>query len=141
MTLLIFKPKGSKPTQLYQPDNSLINSKRKGTSTWRSEEGYDLITIKKPKAGTWKIDAFSDPDNRLMVVTDLKLKVADIPPYLMPSQPVTISAELHNRNKKITKNSFSFSSFNSIKALLALLCFKILLINSWIILYTLISKF
>jgi len=106
MTLLIFRPKGSKMTQLYPPDGAIINSGLKGKSTWRSEAGYDLITIKRPKVGVWKIDAYSDPDNRLMVVTDLKLKVSDIPPYLTPAQAINITAELHNKNKKISKNSF-----------------------------------
>ena len=106
MTLLIFRPKDSKPTLLYPPDSSLISFEKKGKSTWRSEEDYDLITISKPKAGVWKIDAYSDPDNRLMVVTDLKLHVPEIPPYVMPSQAITIAAELHNKNKKISKNSF-----------------------------------
>jgi uncharacterized protein (TIGR03503 family) len=106
MTLLIFRPKGSKLTQLYPPDAAIINSELKGKSTWRSEEGYDLITIKRPKVGVWKIDAYSDPDNRLMVVTDLKLVVSDIPPYLTPAKAINITAELHNKNKKISKNSF-----------------------------------
>lgn len=106
MTLLIFRPKGSKFTQLYPPGAALISAKRKGKSTWRSEEGYDLITIKKPKAGVWKIDAYNDPDNRLMVVTDLKLKVHEVPAYMTPSQSLVIAAELHNKDKKISKNSF-----------------------------------
>jgi uncharacterized protein (TIGR03503 family) len=113
MTLLIFRPKGSKLTQLYPPDAAIINSKLKGKSTWRSEEGYDLITIKEPKVGVWEIDAYSDPYNRLMVVTDLKLKVGDIPPYLTPAQAINITAELHNKNQKISKNSFlRFVEFN-----------------------------
>jgi uncharacterized protein (TIGR03503 family) len=113
MTLLIFRPKGSKSTQLYPPDAAIINSKLKGKSTWRSEEGYDLITIKEPKVGGWKIDAYSDPYNRLMVVTDLQLKVGDIPPYLTPDQAIKITAELHNKNQKISKNSFlRFVDFN-----------------------------
>jgi uncharacterized protein (TIGR03503 family) len=106
LTLLIFRPKGSKPTQLYPPDSTIINSRQKGKSTWRSDEGYDLITIKKPTVGVWKIDAYSDPDNRLMVVTDLKLKLDEVPAYVTPSEPITISAELHNKGKKISKDSF-----------------------------------
>lgn len=106
LTLLIFRPKGSKPTQLYPPDSTTINSEQKGQSTWRSDEGYDLITIKKPTVGVWKIDAYSDQDNRLMVVTDLKLKLDEVPAYVTPSEPITISAGLQNKGKKITKESF-----------------------------------
>jgi uncharacterized protein (TIGR03503 family) len=106
MTLLIFRPKESKLTQLYPPGAAIISSEQKGESTWRSEEGYDLITIKKPTLGVWKIDAYSDPDNRLMVVTDLKLKVLEIPAYMTPSQPLSISTALYNKGNKINKNSF-----------------------------------
>ncbi|MFT5225406.1 MAG: hypothetical protein ACI8XX_001154 [Polaribacter sp.] len=113
MTLLIFRPKKSKETQLYPPGTEVISSKRKGKSTWRSDEGYDLITIKKPKVGVWKIDAYSDPDNRLMVVTDLKLKVNEVPAYMTPSESLSIVAELHNKGKKISKNSLlRFVEFN-----------------------------
>lgn len=106
MTLLIFRPKGSQLTQLYPPGSALVNFKKQGKSIWRSEEGYDLITIKKPLVGVWKIDAYSDPDNRLMVVTDLKLKVLKVPAYMTPSQPLSIAVELHNKDKIISKNSF-----------------------------------
>jgi uncharacterized protein (TIGR03503 family) len=106
LTLLIFRPKGSMPTHLYPPDSTPISFQQKGKSIWRSEEGYDLITIKKPTVGIWKIDAHSDPDNKLMVVTDLKLKLNGVPAYISPSEPITIVAELHNKGKKISKNSF-----------------------------------
>jgi uncharacterized protein (TIGR03503 family) len=106
LTLLIFRPKGSILTQLYPPGATVINSKLKGESTWRIEEGYDLITIKEPIVGIWKIDAYSDSDNRLMVVTDLKLNLLDVPTYMTPSQPLSIAAELYNKGKKISKNSF-----------------------------------
>lgn len=106
MTLLIFRPKDSKVTQLYPPGESTISSSLKGESSWRIEEGYDLITIKKPKVGVWTIDAYNDPDNRLMVVTDLTLKLSDVPAYITPSQTLSIAAEIHNKGKKITKSSF-----------------------------------
>jgi uncharacterized protein (TIGR03503 family) len=32
--------------------------------------------------------------------------VSDIPPYLTPAKAINITAELHNKNKKISKNSF-----------------------------------
>jgi uncharacterized protein (TIGR03503 family) len=113
MTLLIFRPEKAKETQLYPPGSAIISSELKGKSVWRSEEGYDLITIKKPEVGVWKIDAYNDPDNRLMVVTDLKLQVLEVPAYITPSESLSIVAELHNKNRRISKNSFlRFVEFN-----------------------------
>ena len=106
MTLLIFRQKHSAPTILYPPESNPVSLKRPGRSIWRSDSGYDLITIKKPKTGLWNIDADIDADNRLMVVTDLKLKVDGIVPYMMPGQALAISTELHNNETKIKKNSF-----------------------------------
>jgi hypothetical protein len=103
LTLLIFRPKGSKPTQLYPPDSTTINSEQKGQSTWRSDEGYDLITIKKPTVGVWKIDAYSDPDNRLMVVTDLKLKLDEVPAYVTPSEPLPFPQDCKIKVKKLPR--------------------------------------
>ena len=62
--------------------------------------------MKNPQAGNWRIDAELDPDNRLMVVTDLKLRASGIPAYSAPVDPLQIFAELFNREQKISKNSF-----------------------------------
>ena len=113
MTLLIFRNPGSKQTTLITPDKQRINAAKPGNSSWRSEQGYDLITIKKPKVGQWSIDGDVDPDNRVMVVTDLKLKLVEIPSYITPSHKISIRAELFNKDKKISKNSFlRFVEFN-----------------------------
>jgi uncharacterized protein (TIGR03503 family) len=106
MTLLIFRNPGSQPTILIPPDSPAISAQKTRGARWRSDQGYDLITVKKPAAGTWRIDAVLDPDNRLMVVTDLKLQVSGIPAYSTPREAFRIVAELHNRDKKIRKNSF-----------------------------------
>lgn len=106
MTLLIFRKPGSQPTILIPPDSPAISAQKPRDSRWRSDKGYDLITVKDPQAGSWRIDAEMDPDNRLMVVTDLKLKVGGVPAYSNPRDVHKLTAELFNRNKKISKNSF-----------------------------------
>jgi uncharacterized protein (TIGR03503 family) len=106
MTLLIFRSPDSQPTILIPPDSPAISMQKPRGARWRSDQGYDLITVKKPAAGTWRIDAVLDPDNRLMVVTDLKLQVSGIPAYSTPHEAFKIVAELFNRDRKISKNSF-----------------------------------
>lgn len=106
MTLLVFR-KNDKPTILFDPDGKRHNQKSHGNQVnWRFESGFDLITVKKPAAGTWQIEADIDPDNRVMVVTDLKLQVDPLPAYVLPSESINILTELHNQGKKISKNSF-----------------------------------
>lgn len=106
MTLLIFRQPGGKNTQLYPPDSRVITARKPGKAVWRSDGGYDLITIKNPKSGIWKFEADLDPDNRLMVVTDLKLQLDALPAYLTPFEALKIGAQLYNKDKKIKKNSF-----------------------------------
>lgn len=106
MTLLLFRKADSAPALLIPPDSPAISAQKPRGSRWRSDQGYDLITVKNPEAGTWRIDAEMDPDNRLMVVTDLKLQVSGIPPYGTPREALRVVAELFNRDKKISRNSF-----------------------------------
>lgn len=108
MTLLIFKNADSKRnTKLFDPTGRVISIKKRYKDVrWRSEKGYDLVTVARPKSGKWMIDAEVDGDNRVMVVTDLKLVAKDPPPYMLPNQALSIIAELQNKGKIIRKNSF-----------------------------------
>ncbi len=113
MTLLVFRKPGSKATVIFSPDSNRISARKRGNSIWRSDEGYDLITIKKPAKGIWSIEADTDPDNRLMVVTDLRLELNGLPRYVFPGQSISLSAALYNKDKPISKNSFlRFVKFN-----------------------------
>ncbi len=115
LTLLIFRPPGSSPTYLHPPEGQEISARSPGNSTWRVDEGYDLVTIKDPAVGVWKVEAIMDPDNRLMVITELQLDSAGVPAYLRPSEPINISAALYTRGNKISKNSFlRFVEFSAI---------------------------
>jgi len=113
MTLLVFRNRGSKNTRIFPPKQTALSARRPGSSIWRSDEGYDLITIKKPRKGVWTIEADIDPDNRVMVVTELKLDVSGLPTYITPAQALKLNTALFNKGKQISKNSFlRFVEFN-----------------------------
>lgn len=106
MTLLVFN-KNDKQTRLIDPDGNIDTFEQHSTLVnWLNDQGYDLITIDKPKPGKWKLDAAIDPDNRVMIVTDLQLVVDGIPAYMTPDRSVELKVELHNKGEKISKNSF-----------------------------------
>ncbi len=99
--------RSERQTRLIDPDGTSYTSNQDSKQVqWKSDQGYDLITVQNPRAGTWKIDADVDPDNRVMVVTDLKLEVQNLPYYLAPDQDIKVHTELHSQGKKISKNSF-----------------------------------
>lgn len=113
MTLLVFR-NSKKPSRLIEPSEKTHSEKKHGSQvSWRNDQGYDLITVTKPAPGAWSVDAEIDPDNRVMIVTDLTLLVDDLPAYSTPDKTLHIRVELHNKNKKISKNSFlKFVDFN-----------------------------
>ena len=112
MTLLVFNKDKSSPTIIISPsgkrwESSSYSSKVK----WFSDEGYDLITIKKPEKGEWKIQAPTDLNNRVVVATNLKLQLNDIPSYLMLGDMLNITAHLEEDGKPLTDTRL-LSKFN-----------------------------
>ena len=108
MTLLIFRSKESKATELLLPDQSRISQQQiLNNVRWHSSEsGYDLITISEPQTGTWHIDAELDPDNRVMVVTDLKLKTTDLPNNILIGETFDFDVSLTEKGEKIVRQDF-----------------------------------
>lgn len=107
MTLLIFRNKESKATELQLPDQSRISQQQSSNNVrWHSEAGYDLITISEPQTGAWFIDAELDPDNRVMVVTDLKLKTTDLPNNILIGETFDFDVSLTEKGEKIVRQDF-----------------------------------
>jgi len=107
MTLLVFKDKNSPTTKLTEPNNKTWSDRSKPNNVkWFSEKNYDLITIQKPRAGTWRLHAKYDPDNRVMVVTNLKLKTAPFSQHLLAGDIIKIDTWLEQNNKKINQHNF-----------------------------------
>ncbi|MCK4709175.1 MAG: VWA domain-containing protein, partial [Gammaproteobacteria bacterium] len=101
MTLLVFR-KNPRETQLIQPDKGKNSEPSHAKNVnWRFERGYDLITVVKPQPGKWSLDAELDDDNRVMIVTKLKLVVDDLPAYITPDTPINVKLEVHSDNKRI----------------------------------------
>lgn len=104
MTLLIFRREGSKMTELLRPDQSSISPKKMPNNVrWHTEDNYDLITIYKPLVGQWFINADIDPDNRVMVMTDLKLTTTDLPNNILIGETFDFDVNLTDKNKMIVR--------------------------------------
>ena len=97
MTFLIFKGNSDKTVSITSPSNIKYDADnhKADEMIWHSDKNYDLVTIKKPESGFWKINSKLDPDNRVMVVTDLKLITTKLPSALLSdgSQPFYIHLE------------------------------------------------
>ncbi|MCU7837574.1 MAG: VWA domain-containing protein [gamma proteobacterium symbiont of Taylorina sp.] len=116
LTLLVFKTKDASPTIVIEPDkNSYQQNNKPGYVKWQSENNYDLVTITRPKVGEWSINAQTDPDNRVMVVTNLQIQTARIPNNIFIGETLNIALFLTDDNKIITDDNFL--QFTSISAM------------------------
>ncbi|HSH84587.1 MAG TPA: VWA domain-containing protein, partial [Guyparkeria sp.] len=91
LILLIFRKDGAEPTRIKLPDGSEIDTEMAtALPNWRWDDsaGRDLITIEHPPAGSWQILAAEDPENRALVITDLRLDMPDLPSRLYPGEVV-----------------------------------------------------
>ncbi len=80
MTLLVFRAKSAEPLQLVDPAGEVFDEgSHPDNVSWRGESGYDLVTVGGPETGTWQINTEPDADNRVLIVTDLKLEVDVLP--------------------------------------------------------------
>jgi len=107
MTILVFKSDSGKQTRLHSPDQKVIDRATSDTTVrWFSTEGYDLITVDKPKAGDWKIEADVDPENRVMVVSKLGLLIDDLPNNLLSGEAINYQMRLTEDGKVIARKEF-----------------------------------
>lgn len=106
-SVLVFKPKDGASTQLITPDQKTIGRSNAGQDVaWNESAHYDLITVKHPQAGEWAIDAATDPDNQVMVLTDLQLKIQDIPNFASEKQALALKLFFTEQNQPITRADF-----------------------------------
>ena len=103
MTLLVFNKDTAHPTTIVTPGKRTWDKKTKLKElNWFSDDGYDLITIKKPQQGQWKIMAPLDENNRVVVATNLKLKLNDLPSFAMLGDVIDVNAQLQEDGKPLT---------------------------------------
>ncbi|NOX76826.1 MAG: VWA domain-containing protein [Gammaproteobacteria bacterium] len=108
VTFLVFRgKKTSEDTSITPPSGKKFNQTKLPKNVgWHREARYDLVTVQNPKPGTWRINADVDPDNRVMVVTDLKLKTTALPNTLAADTPVIFEAHLEEHGNIITRQDF-----------------------------------
>lgn len=101
-TVLVFLAKDSPPTRLETPGGKIWSQRAHPAKvSWYHDPDYDLITVKAPVAGTWQLRAKVDPDNRVMIVTNLRLKVDRLPNNLLLGDSFAVRARLLENGKTV----------------------------------------
>ena len=95
ITLLVFRSKSGRNATIIRPDKTRFDEFTLPDDVkWHPEETYDLVTIKKPMQGEWRVVADVDPDNRVMVVTNLSLRTSALPNNIVQGETFDVSAQL-----------------------------------------------
>ncbi len=107
VTLLVFRKEGAEPTTLTPPGGKPFSAKKAPKSVvWHRDIGFDMVTISKPKSGEWQVQAAMDPDNRVIVVTDLKMKSSTLPTRFVLGEQIPLTVKFTNQGKIITRKDF-----------------------------------
>lgn len=106
-SLLVFKKTGATPTQLIAPDQQkLTKNTTSKTLSWLESPAYDLITVEQPLSGEWQIEATIDPDNQVMILTDLKFQIDTLNSFMAEKQSVPLKLHFTEQGKLITRPDF-----------------------------------
>ncbi len=107
LTLIVFRPQGAVPTKVTMPSGEEFDQAGAPANVaWHQDEGYDLLTVSQPMAGDWSIQAQVDPDNRVVVLTDLRMTVSELPNRLLAGQRLPMSVTFEQDGKLVTQREF-----------------------------------
>lgn len=109
MTFLIFRKDRATKASITTPSGKTFNRTDLPPDTqWHREKRYDLVTVQKPESGNWQINAELDPDNRVMVVTDLKLKNTKLPNSILGGKTIPFQIHLEEKGEIIDRKDFLY---------------------------------
>lgn len=95
MTVLAFRYPVDESLSLVTPKGDRFSVRDYPANVrWNRETNYDLVTVENPLPGEWRLDAPEDPDNRVTVVTNLRLEVDPIPAHFAVASAPTLRARL-----------------------------------------------
>ncbi len=109
LTLLVFRLPDAAPTRILTPDGRAVDealaAKLPGWR-WAREEGHDLVTIDRPMPGRWRIQAALDPDNRALILSDLRLNSLPLPNTLYLGEQVDWAAWFTEKGELLKDERF-----------------------------------
>ncbi|MGH1438814.1 MAG: VWA domain-containing protein [Cellvibrionaceae bacterium] len=106
-TALIFRQPSSPETKIISPDKTEYSQTTQDpTVNWYRTDKYDLVTIKQPLEGEWRVLADIEPQSRITVVSDLSLAVKPIPANVQLNEKIDLSVVLREENKVVKRAEF-----------------------------------
>jgi uncharacterized protein (TIGR03503 family) len=109
ITLLFYRKSGTPPIILVRPDGSKlkVNNFPKDKIEWFDDRTFDLITIKKPMPGPWQAIGDILPKSKIMLVSEITLKVDPISEIVLSGETLKIIGQIFNRDKVVEDPLFN----------------------------------
>lgn len=108
ITLVFFRRQGTASIVLVRPDGSKVfyNTAKDHDIRWYDAANYDLIEINNPMPGPWQALGRILPESRVLVLTDVQLKVDPLPNALMVGENFKLTARLMDGDKVVNARDF-----------------------------------
>ncbi len=101
-TLLVFKKKSDEVVQLSSPDGKTYKQGSQAKDLrWFNTPHYDLITVDQPYEGEWQLQAETDPNNRVTIVSNLQMKFSGVPSNLFQGQQAEARIWFEQNTKRL----------------------------------------
>ena len=109
ITLVFFRRPGTASIVLVRPDGSKVfyNTAKQHNMRWHDAATYDLIEINEPMPGPWQAVGRILPESRILVLTDVELKVDPLPEALMVGETFKLTARLMDGESVVNARDFS----------------------------------
>ncbi|CAJ1812265.1 hypothetical protein KLNKPBOH_01333 [Aeromonas veronii] len=96
ITFIIKRKPGTPSVILVRPDGSklYVGKVKPADVGWLALPEHDLITLRNPMPGPWQAIGEVDPDNRVRILSDIRLDIAALPMQLYQGEVVKLKAWL-----------------------------------------------
>ncbi len=96
ITFIIKRKPGTPSVILVRPDGSklYVGKVTPPDVGWLTQQDQDLITVRNPMPGPWQAIGEVDPDNRVRLLTDIRLESEPLPTRLYQGERVKLQARL-----------------------------------------------
>ncbi|WP_305420864.1 TIGR03503 family protein [Photobacterium leiognathi] len=107
VSFMVKREEPSRPVILVAPDGSKYYSSRHPKNvSWYSEDDLDIISIDSPMAGPWQAIGRVSQDNRITLLSNLRLTADTLPQNLYQSEVLKFSAQLLQNEQPLTVRDF-----------------------------------
>jgi len=108
ITMVLFRRPGTASIVLVRPDGSKIfyNTAKQHDIRWHDAPTYDLIEITKPMPGPWQAIGRILPESKILVLTEVELKVDPLPEPMMVGETFKLTARLLDGESSVDAREF-----------------------------------